>query len=386
MRKCTSCGFHNFDTRDRCLKCRALLVTRVDLVAPVARPRVNLNPLYAVRRSWERARRTLGRALAVPLPQGLPHRQHFLAAFLALAPGLGQLYNHQPRKVLYLLPPFVACIVLAVRYITTPYIGNLCISGAIVVSMASYTDALITAATINGQYFTLRNKLAALTYPFFLLGLFLTILSFMTYAKWPVLTLFRMNYDYMAPELCKGDRVAGEALIFIFREPRPGDVVRYDPPQYSASVGSGDYLINPANGWERILAVGGETLERRDGVFYVNGKRLSEEYYPVVTKNLPRDFRIECPAGKYIVLISARVEDTGFINQLRGGNNQAPDLGGEKWEKACIVEKGTFLHTVIFERTLCIYHPAEHRRWLVPRGPRFLSDAEFAVPAKATEP
>ena len=120
---------------------------------------------------FRRAVHGVARALYVPLPIGVSHRFPFVAAFLSLVPGLGQIYNHQPRKTPYFVLSFIAILAVTIRFITTPYLGNILVLATISVVMASYSDALISAAAINGQYFTLRNKLAAFTYPFFLLGM-----------------------------------------------------------------------------------------------------------------------------------------------------------------------------------------------------------------------
>ena len=115
------------------------------------------------------------------------------------------------------------------------------------------------------------------------------------------------------------------------------------------------------------MAVGGETLESIDGVFYVNGRELAPEYYPLTTRYLPRSFKIVCPKNGYIVLISSQAEEGGIISKLRhGGTAKAPGLGGEEWAQACVIEK-----KAIYDRSLFIYTPALRRRMLKARGPRF---------------
>jgi len=136
------------------------------------------------------------------------------------------------------------------------------------------------------------------------------------------------------------------------------------------------YVIDPQNGWERVMAVGGETLEYKDGIFRVDGRRLAREYYPLLTEHLPSKFRIVCPKDRFVILTTWRAEDTGFINQLRGGDATAPELGGEAWEKACVVPKGSFFKPIILDRTLFIYHPTVHRRGLIVDGPRFKAEGD----------
>ena len=204
MRKCPVCEFRNMEVRETCLKCGAILVHQEDL-APSGRyraPRADL--VSALRLAISRLARRFASGFEVPpTPEGLPHRFPFLAAFLGLLPGLGQVYNQQAKKVFYLLPPFLVLICLAIRHITTPYWGNAFIVGAVAVSLFSHSDALLSAAKINGQTFTLRHTLAAILYPYCAFAIIGILLAFMTFLQWPLLTLFHVNHNYMAPALRK---------------------------------------------------------------------------------------------------------------------------------------------------------------------------------------
>ena len=419
MRKCPVCGFANTDSRQTCLKCSAALVgservrrlqeeaaprgkasaPRGETFAPRPKPsrrpsvvRVPGLPGRWVGRVWRR----IVRALAVPVPEGIPHRFPLLAGFLGLAPGLGQLYNRQPRKTLYLVVLFAVSLTLTVRFILAPYIGSLLIAATILVSMVSFADAMITAARINGQYFTARNVLALLTYPICLLGLVGIVFAVLSFFGFPVFTLFAVRYDYMAPSISLGDRVCGEKISYWFREPRPGDVVRYDPPGFRVELPNPDPLegdprdtaweVDPVNGWERILAVGGETLECRDGLYTIDGRDLSEEYYPLLTGEVFRSFRLTCPEGKLLVLMSSRPSDPSFINRLRDDAQRIPGVTtdrykGDKyatppfdspgivvlgWEEACFIDKSAILDRAWFR-----YYPGPRRRFFQAKGPRF---------------
>jgi len=391
MRQCPACDFHNVDSRKACLKCGTALVHRADLALEPRRPLFGGAP-PALRRALGRLQRRAARALEVPLPENVPHRFPLVAAFLGLVPGLGQLYNHQPRKLLYLLPATAAGLILSIHFITTPCVGNVFIAATLLVLMLSYADALVTAARINGQYFTFRNLLAALTYPIFLLGFFGTICAVMAWLQWPLFTLFYMGHDYMRPAIRRGDRICGEAVTYFFRDPKPGEVVHYDPPGFSAEktgsdsiFGNDRYLINPQNGWERVMAVGGETLESRNGVFYVNGKRLSREYYPLITDQIPETFKMECPPGKFIVLITAAPEQEDIINSLKNGpgNSQVPLLKTLHligWEEACCVGKtykeAGMTKRTFYDRAWFRYHPSARRCFFQARGPRFVANGE----------
>lgn len=63
------------------------------------------------------------------------------------------------------------------------------------------------------------------------------------------------------------DRALTEKVSFRFREPQPGDVVTLDDPD-----GVLPMLI------KRVIAVGGQTIDLKDGLVYVDGRALDEPY------------------------------------------------------------------------------------------------------------
>lgn len=381
MQKCPQCGFANLDNRDFCLKCQATLRHDPELSKTPRLSSKGLNFLAGLGAPFTRLYVRVRQSFAVPLPEDLEHRFPFRAAFLSLAPGLGQLYNHQPKKLLYLLPTFAVTLTLAIHFITTPWWGNMFILSTVSVCMVSFSDALVTAARINGQSFSTRQVLAALTYPFFLLGAFGTLCAFMAWLQWPVFTTFHVRKSYMAPAIKKGNRICGEGISYLFRNPRPGDVVRYDPPGLRLEQRDNVFLLNPGNGWERVMAVGGETLTKRGDAFFVDGRPLSQAYYPLLTTALPDNFTITCPENAYILLFSSQPEDSGTLWQALGAPVAAPSIWGGQviptnWEDCCTVEmyetEAGLRRKAIFERAWFIYHPAEHRRFFQAKGPRFI--------------
>ncbi len=99
----------------------------------------------------------------------------------------------------------------------------------------------------------------------------------------------------MEPTLQEGDRVLVDRLTYHFREPRRGEVVvfRFDPNNPAnwtrGSTGltrSLDLLAEILNIThqeslqfiKRVVGVGGDTVELRDGVLYVNGELFGVEY------------------------------------------------------------------------------------------------------------
>lgn len=73
--------------------------------------------------------------------------------------------------------------------------------------------------------------------------------------------------ESMEPAYPKDTHVMVNKFALLFRKPEKGDVIMFDSP------------IDPAKGLiKRVIAVGGDTLEIRDKVVYVNGKRQFETY------------------------------------------------------------------------------------------------------------
>ena len=64
-----------------------------------------------------------------------------------------------------------------------------------------------------------------------------------------------------------GDRVFSEKVSYMFGDPVQGDIITFEDPADSERV-----LI------KRVIATGGQTVDLRDGVVYVDGGPLDEPY------------------------------------------------------------------------------------------------------------
>ncbi len=72
----------------------------------------------------------------------------------------------------------------------------------------------------------------------------------------------------MEPTIAIGNRVLAEKVSFrFFRQPAYGDIVVFDDP-----ASQHPQLI------KRVIAVGGQTVDVKDGAVWVDGKRLVEPY------------------------------------------------------------------------------------------------------------
>ncbi len=80
--------------------------------------------------------------------------------------------------------------------------------------------------------------------------------------------------ESMLPTLQVNDRLIVEKVTYYFQDPERGDVIVFDPPE-------GLRRMNPrfnAALIKRVIGLPGETVEVSDGVVYINGQPLAENY------------------------------------------------------------------------------------------------------------
>jgi signal peptidase I len=78
---------------------------------------------------------------------------------------------------------------------------------------------------------------------------------------------FYVGSESMVPTLEVWDRVLINKLAYDLEEPKRGDIVLFESPD-----GAEEPLI------KRVVGLPGETLELRDGVLFVDGKKVEESY------------------------------------------------------------------------------------------------------------
>ena len=76
----------------------------------------------------------------------------------------------------------------------------------------------------------------------------------------------------MEPTLEKGDRVLVNKLSYDLHDINRGDIIVFElPPEKVGPDGIKDLI-------KRVVGLPGETIESRDGIVYIDGKRLDEPY------------------------------------------------------------------------------------------------------------
>ena len=101
----------------------------------------------------------------------------------------------------------------------------------------------------------------------------------------------------------KGSRIIINRLAYLSEDPQRGDIIAFYFPDDGESL----YL-------KRIVGLPGEKIEGVDGMIYINGKPLSEDY---IREQINEDF------GPYVV-----PEDSWFVM----GDNRNNSLDSRYWE------------------------------------------------------
>jgi len=72
------------------------------------------------------------------------------------------------------------------------------------------------------------------------------------------------------------DRVIALRIVYRFRDPRRGEIAVFRAPAAAASCGESGSLTFI----KRVIGLPGETVSERNGIVFVDGRRLSERYVP----------------------------------------------------------------------------------------------------------
>jgi signal peptidase I len=100
----------------------------------------------------------------------------------------------------------------------------------------------------------------------------------------------------MEPTLKTGDRVLVNKLSYHLHDVHRGDIIVFKrPPGIAGEPNIKDFI-------KRVIALPGETIETKDDLVYINGKKLKEPYLPAGTRTVPGIERQSVPAGQYWVM------------------------------------------------------------------------------------
>jgi signal peptidase I len=196
-------------------------------------------------------------------------RNAVLAGFLSLlAPGLGQVYNGEARKAIVLTVAAALLTFVGVGLVFSPWF-HLAAPFAVLVGSGLWVyaiaDAAIGARKRGGAY-ALKPYNRVLVYVAFLVAVGFARECAILILRERFVQAFRIPSEAMVPTLLVGD--------FVFADKRPlarvarrGDVIVFASPE------------DPRHEFmKRVVAVGGDEVEVRDKVVYVNGQAVEEDF------------------------------------------------------------------------------------------------------------
>ena len=102
---------------------------------------------------------------------------------------------------------------------------------------------------------------------------------------------YEVQYSCMLPNIQDGDWIIVDKLIYHVSAPERGDAIVFDPPEELNS----EYPFV-----KRLIGLPGETIDVHDGVVYVDGVPLTEDYLNAEPRYTIDSWTI--PEGEYFVL------------------------------------------------------------------------------------
>jgi len=192
-------------------------------------------------------------------------RNPLIAVLLSLfLPGTGQLYNRQPNKAILL---YAMLLMLPIIFVTLGWQYHFRGLAALVFFMLTLYllnigDALLAAVKIKGRERKPAKKWA-LMFLLFFLGT--NVYAIAKDSNMFGVRAFVLPANSMAPALEAGDYIMVKMNDDESLKPAHGDIVMFRHQRYP-------FLL------KRIVAVGGETIEGKDGKIYVKGNLIDEPY------------------------------------------------------------------------------------------------------------
>lgn len=127
--------------------------------------------------------------------------------------------------------------------------------------------------------------------------------------------------DSMNPELSNGDIVLVNTLVYNAKNPARGDVIVFKP--------QGDKTVHSY--MKRVVGLPGETVEIKEGILYINGKELQEDYKTTAIKEAGlASEKIKLKKQEYFVLGDNRLSSIDS-RSLEVGNVKKTEIEGRAW-------------------------------------------------------
>lgn len=127
--------------------------------------------------------------------------------------------------------------------------------------------------------------------------------------------------DSMNPEIENGDIVLVNTLIYNAKNPSRGDVIVFKP--------QGDETMHSY--MKRVIGLPGETVEIKDGIIYIDGEELEEDYKTSAIKEagLAAE-KVKLKSQEYFVLGDNRLSSMDS-RSVEVGNVKKTEIEGRAW-------------------------------------------------------
>ncbi|MBU1862796.1 MAG: signal peptidase I [Candidatus Omnitrophica bacterium] len=139
---------------------------------------------------------------------------------------------------------------------------------------------------------------------------------------------FKIPTGSMRETLLEKDRILVNKLVYRFRDPERGEIIVFKYPVDRKR----DFI-------KRLIAVGGETVEIKDGDIYINGKLLTD--HPIIRQNYYYN-REDWQYGRSTMKIKVP-EDSFFVL----GDNSGHSSDSRNWgfvHRSALVGKAFFIY------------------------------------------
>ncbi len=234
---------------------------------------------------------------SVGIPETKPRRVGIALVLSLLFPGWGQIYNGQFRKALWIWSGWIIAYLCALAVgLPATFPGLLALLlAAVVFYVLICVEAVVCAGrlSLEPRRFTPNRWYAYLGFAamVYILGLSAALVSGRLFFQ-----AYKIPSGAMEPTLLIGDHIMVDKRA---RTPRRGDVIVFVFPPDPTK----DFV-------KRVIALGGDTVEVRKGIVYLNGQQMPDPHarFGVAPQDRspasPRDNfgPVTVPAGKIFVM------------------------------------------------------------------------------------
>lgn len=239
--------------------------------------------------------------------------------------GLGQVYaGRAVRGVLFFSVPFLVIILSGLYFINPNTSLSIYLLVPLAVFMIFYIwvifDAYRCAKSYNAAN-NLERKISGWKKTILIIGIILFVpfynsplliegLALAGYIRSNIAQAFLIPTGAMEPTIQIGDRVLVDKATYKKSKPQRGDLIVFE------------YPLNPRRVFlKRLIALGGETVEIREGHVYINDMRIAETGY-TIKPDFGNYGPVTVPASQYFVLGDNRnnSEDSRFFGFVPSEN------------------------------------------------------------------